>query len=400
LNTKWPKVRLGEVLTPIWREEKVNPSAEYSLLGVRWYGGGLFIKEKCLGQQIRADRLYRVQEGDFVYNRLFGWKGSFAVAGPESDGCYVSNEFPCFVVDQNRLNANFLCWYFRREPAWNEVLKLSTGATPTSRNRLKEQIFLNLEIPLPPLPEQRRIVTKIDQLAAKIAEARSLRQQAIETAEALANAKRRVLFGEVMSRFVQMRLEELTTRITKGESPEWQGFTYQDTGPIFIRSENVLWGGIDYREAVHIPPAFHEKLVRSQLRSGDVLINLVGASIGRACVVPSSLGTANVNQAVAVISPMPQTLVSDFLAHFFLSPFAQDLIHGGKVETARPNISLGDLRELEIPVPPLPEQRRIVSELEALQAGYDALKRFQAHTAEEFDGLLPSILNKAFKGEL
>ena len=171
-------------------------------------------------------------------------------------------------------------------------------------------------------------------------------------------------------------------------------------GPVFIRSENVLWGRIDYREAVHIPHAFHEKLVRSQLRNSDVLINLVGASIGRACAVPPSLGEANVNQAVAVISPRPEALASDFLVHFLLSPVAQDLIHGGKVETARPNISLGDLCELGVPMPPLPEQRRIVAELEALQAKVDALKRLQAETAAELGALLPSILDRAFKGEL
>ena len=90
-----------------------------------------------LGADIAANRVYSVKPGDFVYNRLFAWKGSFAVAGAEIDGAYVSNEFPCFTTTATRLNPYFLFWYFRREHAWTEVLGLSTGATPTSRNRLK-----------------------------------------------------------------------------------------------------------------------------------------------------------------------------------------------------------------------------------------------------------------------
>lgn len=400
MSTKWAKVRLSEVLDPISREELVDSTKEYRLLGVRLDGQGPFLREVVTGVQTSATKLFRVAKGDFIYSRLFAWRGAFGVIDKELDGCYVSGEFPTFLPVPNRIDVHFLRYWFRLPSTLAHVEENCSGSTTLTRNRFKEKFLLALEIPLPPMAEQQRIVAKIDQLATKIAEARGLRQQTIEKAEALSSAKRRVLFGEVMRRFGRMRLEELTTRITKGESPEWQGFSYQDTGPIFIRSENVLWGGIDYRDVVHIPPAFHEKLVRSQLRSGDVLINLVGASIGRACAVPPSLGPANVNQAVAVISPMPQALESDFLVHFLLSPAAQDLIHGGKVETARPNISLGGLRELEIPMPPLPEQRRIVAELDAVQVEVDSLKRLQAETTAELDALLPSILDKAFKGDL
>ena len=259
-----------------------------------------------------------------------------------------------------------------------------------------------MELPplLPPLTQQRRVVARIEELAAQIHEARTLRYEATEEAEAFRGAGRNSFFNSAATEFGAARLEGLSSRVTKGESPEWQGFTYHDTGPLFIRSENVLWGSLAPRNAVHIPQAFHEKLSRCQLHENDVLINLVGASIGRACAVPAGLGAANVNQAVGVITPDTDRLLPHFLVHYLLSPIAQDIIHAGKVETARPNISLGDVRGLEIPTPPLPEQRRIVAELDALQAEVDALKRLQTETAAELDALLPSILDRAFKGEL
>ena len=281
-------------------------------------------------------------------------------------------------------------------------LKLQHAIADFLRCVRRRQDGEKVELPeLPaPLAEQRRVVARIEELAAQIHEARTLRYQAAEEAEALGKAGGNASFIEAKNSFGSKRLEELTTRITKGESPEWQGFNYQDTGPYFIRSQNVLWGSLDPHDAVCIPEAFHAKLSRSQLRTDDVLINLVGASIGRTCCVPAGLGDANVNQAVGVISLKREYLLPIFLVHFLLSPLAQDEIHGGKVDTARPNISLGDIRDLEIPTPPLAEQRRIVAELDALQAEVDALKRLQAETAAELAALLPAILDRAFKGEL
>ena len=85
---------------------------------------------------------------------------------------------------------------------------------------------------------------------------------------------------------------------------------------------------------------------------------------------------------------------------FLISVPTHEIIHGGKVETARPNISLGDLRKLIIPLSPLDEQRRIVARLDELQAQVDGLKRCQARTAEELDALLPAVLERAFRGDL
>jgi len=68
--------------------------------------------------------------------------------------------------------------------------------------------------------------------------------------------------------------------------------------------------------------------------------------------------------------------------------------------TSVPQINRIDLVPLCIPVPPLPEQRRIVAELDALQVRVDALRKLQAGTAAELDALLPSVLDKAFRGNL
>src|SRR6266700_2742142 len=174
MSNSFPLVSLGELLAPVSRQENILPEKTYPILGAHWYAQGLYTKDVKSGAAIQADKLYRVEEGDFVYNRLFAWKGSFAIALEENHNCYVSNEFPCFKVNQTRVDSRYLWRYFSQFLTWNSALDLSSGGTPTSRNRLKEKNLLGMKIPLPPLEEQQRIVARIEELAARIEEARKL----------------------------------------------------------------------------------------------------------------------------------------------------------------------------------------------------------------------------------
>ncbi len=202
----WVLTPLGKILSQVSRPIRVDPGATYRLLGAQWYAKGLFAKAEKTGAEIQANTLFEVNTGDFIYNRLFAWKGSFAVASEEHNGCFVSNEFPCFEADHDRLDPRFLWLFFSRQKAWSEALGLSSGSTPTSRNRLKEDQFQRMVIPLPPLPEQRRIVARIEELAAKIEEAHRLRRQSEGSAQALL---RSTLFSGGVDRLSRTPMHEL-----------------------------------------------------------------------------------------------------------------------------------------------------------------------------------------------
>lgn len=205
----FPLVRLEKILSPVQRAEDVDPDKTYHLLGAHWYALGLYTKEIKPGSEIRASKLYLVREGDFVYNRLFAWKGAFAVANAENNGCYVSSEFPCFAIDEEWADAQYIAYYFRRAGVWNEALGLSSGSTPTSRNRLKEAQLLAMRIPLPPLDEQRRIVGRIEAVAAKLSEARGLRSVALEEVDAFVTSMHLALAGQRRVYLTEiLRLEE------------------------------------------------------------------------------------------------------------------------------------------------------------------------------------------------
>jgi len=154
------------------------------------------------------------------------------------------------------------------------------------------------------------------------------------------------------------KLAELTELITKGSSPKWQGVAYvgESEGVLFITSENV--GNYQLRkldDLKYVESKFNEIEPRSILKTGDVLMNLVGASIGRTAVY-SLLDDANINQAVALIRLVRDVEGVDpnFLLHYLNSPSAVEYMLSSRVTSAQPNISLTNARDFAIPLPPSP----------------------------------------------
>ena len=170
---------------------------------------------------------------------------------------------------------------------------------------------------------------------------------------------------------------DITQTISKGSSPNWQGFNYSSSGMLFVTSENVREGYLDVTLPKYLPLAFHTKLKRTQLKRNDILINLVGASIGRSCLVERELGPANVNQAVAVFRVNNNTLPK-YVAYCMQAPNTIRRILNMQVDAARPNISLTDLRDFIVPLPTLAEQHTIVAILSAWDVAIDQTRALLA----------------------
>jgi len=395
----WPTVRLGDLISDT--RNGLYKHADY-------YGRGTPILKmfNLQGGRLNLDRIDRVElnddelaayslhSGDILMNR---------VNSPELVG-------KCAVIPSGMGDTVFESKNIRirlrpeiAEPTFFAAYLNSNLGRPSLCQGIKHAIGMatinngdvrNCIVPLPPLREQRRIVEILRQ-------AEVLRQKRTE-ADALADrvlpALFHKLFGDPATNprnqpFVP--LGELATRVTKGESPGWQGFQYQDSGPVFVTSENVRWGTIDLSEPKHIPLEFHQKLNRSALKPRDILINLVGASIGRSCLVPIHLGDANVNQAVAVVTCGPR-LLPEYLASLLLTPAAQARLHGGKVEAARANISLIDVRRFPVLLPPLAAQQRFV----AMRQEFTKVLQQRNEVQQNMRELFAALLHRAFGGDL
>ncbi|MEW6440018.1 MAG: restriction endonuclease subunit S [bacterium] len=160
LPTGWRIVRVGNLVRRFSDRIRVEPGARYKMLGVKWYGDGTFHRETVPGASLSAAYVTPVLPGAFIYNRLFAWKGAFAVVPPKHKECFVSGEFPQFTVDEEQILTEHLYLYFTCPATLKAVSTASVGSAAVSRNRFKEEAFLAFEIPVPPLATQRVILSE------------------------------------------------------------------------------------------------------------------------------------------------------------------------------------------------------------------------------------------------
>lgn len=384
MSSAWPRVALGEVLKQVSRAEKVDPTKEYQLLGVRLDGQGPFLRETKLGSQSSATQLYQVQNGDFIYSRLFAWRGAFGVIGPTLDGCYVSNEFPTFKPHSDKLDVEFLRLWFQLPSSLSVVEADCTGSTPLTRNRFKESFFLNLKIPLPPLAEQQRILARIDGLTAKIKEAQGLRLQAKEESEFLC---RSLVFGDKKSVLTPMhelvRPRGHTVNVKADE-------TYHFAG-VYCFGRGVFRGqkksGMDFA---------YKQL--GQLKAGNFVYPKLMAWEGALGVVPQECNGLFVSPEFPIFEIIENRVLPETLDVYFRTPAVWPQVAGESTGTnvRRRRLNPKDFLSYKIPLPSMQTQLRLRQVMQKV----DGLRRLQSETAAELDAMLPSILDKAFKGEL
>ena len=389
---------------------------------------------------------------DFLKDKAYLTKGK----------SWVNNHAHVLRARTELMSNQLLCYYLNTYDYHNYV-------TGTTRLKLNQSMMRRISVPLPPLPEQHRIVAKVEELftkldaginelhkaqsqlkryrqsvlkaafEGKLTEAwRTEHQEELEPASVLlerilkerrekweaeqlgqmkakgktpkddkwkANYKEPIApdtsnLPELPNGWKWVKLGQVTYLITKGSSPRWQGFNYVDKGIFFLRSQNVGWGGLNLSNIAYLPEAFNEKEKKSVLQRGDVLLNLVGASIGRAAIASGELEGANMNQAVALIRLVRNGLDNKFLMTYLISPDAQSIIHEKKVDVARANLSLTDVSEFAVPLPPLSEQQAIVSEVEPRLSVADEVGKTITVELKRAEQLRQSILKKAFSGKL
>lgn len=273
---------------------------------------------------------------------------------------------------ENDIIGKYLYYFLYSQLTQIEAL----GFEGSGLKHLRKDFIRNYEVPILSKPEQ-----------SKIAEVLSKVDQAIEQTESLIAKQQRIKTGlmqDLLTRGIDehgnirseethqfkdsplgripvewevKKLSELSTHITKGESPGWQGFKYQSDGILFVTSENVRDGYLDlvnYRK--YISADFNRKIKRSELKTRDVLVNLVGASIARVAVF-NEKDIANINQAVCLIR-LTCLVEPIWLAGYLQLQENTSRLLGEQVETARANLSLDDIRNFSITLPTIIEQSK------------------------------------------
>jgi len=333
-----------------------------------------------------------VRSQQFLLSRIDARNGAFGLVPDFLDRSVVNNDFPSFNLDTSRIIPDFLDWMCKTN-AFVDLCRAASEGT-TNRVRLKIYRFLAMNIPLPPLDEQRRIVARIEELAAKIYEAQKHRRHAVEEAETLLSSYSRSIFASLGH---LQPLGKITTIRGGGTPSKANPFFWVGQIP-WISPKDIKIREIS-DSTDHISEEATTNSSAKLLPSDSVLIVVRGMILAH--TVPSAIlrVPAAINQDMKALIPhrniSPEYLCTTLWA---LNPEILNLVEKSSHDTRR--LQTPKLLDLKIPLPPLDEQRRIVAHLDELQAKVDALKKYQAKISEELNALLPSVLDKAFKGEL
>lgn len=278
------------------------------------------------------------------------------------------------------VNRRFAAWVFQQGSVFDEAIRTAEGTKMprTSWERLKEhRVFV---------PEQTR--------QARIADALDATEAAIQQTEALI-AKLKQMYSGLIDDLLTFGLDErgqlraqvahpeqfketpigripmdwsvptigeLASHVGSGITPTGGSKVYQDSGVVLVRSQNVTFEGLRLDDVAHISMRIHEQMQRSEIFANDVLINITGASIGRCCPVPPTLGMANVNQHVCAIR-LPEATSEDatFLSAVLSSHIGQSQIDRLNAGSNREGLNYQQLRSFRVPWPSTDERARIAT---------------------------------------
>jgi len=324
-------------------------------------------------------------------------KGAIAIYNEEEGSPIAATiHYAAYIPDKSRVDVRYLWWLLRSE-TFRDILKRNLpGGVKTE---LKAKRLLPIQVPLPPLDEQRRIVARIEELATLIEEARGLRVKAREEAEALAAAAVVELFTTQQDNdWADYRLGDLVTEFRYGTSEKAH---VEPSGIPILRMGNIQDGRLDLTDLkyLYLADRDKEKLV---LQLGDVLVNRTNSPelVGKCAVFEEkdeyTFASYLIRLRVDLTKAVPQ-----LVAAYINSPIGRAYMFSHRKQmTGQANVNTKTLKAMPISLPPVEEQRGIVAYLDGLQAQVDELTALQDATQTELDALLPSVLDRAFQGEL
>lgn len=358
------------------------PDVTYREVTVRLWGKGVVQRGLVTGAEIAAQRRFVARCGQFIMSRIDARNGALGVVPPELDGAIVTNDFPVFDVDEDHLLPTYLGWMCRTASFVDECQRASEGTT--NRVRIQEEKFLAREVRLPPVPEQRRIVARIERLAAGIQEAKSLQREVSESCAVLLH---QVLLTDQqatptpMREIVRPRPPDVAVRAD--ENYDFAG-VYSFGRGVFRAQRKT---GMEFS---------YPRLTR--LRAGDFVYPKLMAWEGAFGVVPQECDGCVVSTEFPVFDVDRDRVLPEVLDTYFQMPSVWPTIAGASTGTnvRRRRLNPKDFLAYKIPLPSRSTQIRLA----AVRAKVDEMKRLQGEATSELDALLPAILDRAFKGEL
>lgn len=375
----WHEVPLGEVLQDSERFEAPQPGVEYRQLGVRLWGEGAYEREIIDGANTQYAFFNRCESGDLVLNKIWARNGSVSIVPPSLAGCYVSTEFPLYRAT-SAVIPGWLRLITKSRWFWTACDEKARGSS--GKNRIKPSQFLGIQIPLPPMAEQQRIVAHLDAIEACLSRAQKLREESALESRALI---RSLMDTQHCAGVKPVPMHELVTwrspdvAVSQSESYTFAG-VYSFGRGVF-RKEAV--SGMDFA---------YDRLTR--LRAGEFTFPKLMAWEGALGIVPPDCDGCHVSPEFPVFTVDESKVLPEILDIHFKTPAVwKDLAAistGTNLRRRRlnPNAFLG----YQFPLPPMEVQQHVKAIAD--RAATKHTLQIDAGIMEK--ALLPSLLDRIF----
>ena len=288
------------------------------------------------------------------------------------------------------LDLKYLLNYFR----YFEI-QLASKGTGTTFKAITQAVVKNLEIPIPPKDEQRRIVSRIEELFSKLDKG----VETLQTTKQQLAVYRQAVLKEAFARIEEKRtIREMSVMVTSG-SRGWAKY-YADNGALFIRIGNLGHIGIsicfDDVQCVDLPDKAEG--IRSRLYGNDVLVSIT-ADLGSIGYVPENIPEAYINQHIAMIR-FKNPIQGKFMAWYLRSEYGKKDLLKNKRGGGKQGLGLDDIRNTKVPNVSNEYAEKIVQKIESRLSVCDSIEQTVAEALIQADAMRQSILKRAFEGKL
>jgi type I restriction enzyme S subunit len=402
LPSGWKWVTIGSICTinllrPRLTRAPQAPTSFLPMANVDEKDGNIKKLETKPYRQVARGFTY-FEENDVLFAKITPSmeNGKCAIARNLIDGLgFGSTEFHV-IRPGPRITPRWLYYFLRRRVFRLDAKEHFTGAV--GQQRVPDDFISTSLIPLPDsIDLQDYLADRIESLLADLKNAQATLSTMRRDINKIVEAAQQEVFEELVKNVKFIPLELLATKIGSGSTP--RGAHYVDTGIPFIRSMNVQWNKFSSKELKYINPAVHEQRKGTEVLTGDVLLNITGASIGRACCAPEQYVPANVNQHVTIIRPKKE-LQSRFLMYWLTSSLMQKAIFDLQSGATRQALTQTQIEQFLIPFPDLLTQEYIFNYLDAIESQVNEMQNTLKENDDTLQQVEQAILNEAFRGKL
>lgn len=345
---------------------------------------------------------YKIYD-DNLYVSIAGTIGKSGIIPKELNGAILTENAVKLEYIQNNISNKFM-YFFTLSSSFKTQIQTSTKIVAQPKlaiTRLKQ-----IEIPLPPLKEQERIVGILDESFAKIDESIKILEQDLLNLDELMQSALQKAFNPLKDNAKE------NYKLPQGW--EWKSLgeicfitdgthktpNYIEKGVPFLSVKNISKGFFDLSDVKYISLEEHNKLIkRAKPEFGDILICRIG-TLGKAIKISLEF-EFSIFVSLGLLKPKVK-IISDYLVYFLNSYFIEGWINdnkvGGGTHTAKLNLNI--LEKCPVALPPLKEQEQIASHLDELSSHVKNLKQNYQAQIKDLQELKKSLLDKAFKGNL